>query len=127
MSVKHFMGTPYTFCRNQGACFWKYCTSVEGASDGLGVFLAVPGGSPFSILNFAKGIHSCLGEEWGGGMLEAELPSFLVPFLAYFYYNLASHEVFPEEENVLTMPKQAFSSTWRLCFSFWSHLGLPTK
>ena len=24
-------------------------------------------------------------------MFQAELPSFLVPFLAYFYYNLASH------------------------------------
>lgn len=39
-------------------------------------------------------------------MLEAELPSFLVRFLAYLYYNLASHEVFQEEEHVLTMPKE---------------------
>lgn len=48
-------------------------------------------------------------------MLEAELPSFLVPFLAYLYYNLASHEVFPEEKHVLSMPKETvfhFDPIW---------------
>lgn len=84
---------------------------MERASHGLVVFLAVRGGSHSEHSYFAKCIHSCLGE-WGGGMLQAELPGFLVPFLAYFYYKLASHEAFPEEENVLTVPKQAFSSTW---------------
>lgn len=65
-----------------------------------------------SFLALSTVFIPALGRSEAGECFKHELPSFLVPFLAYFYYKLASHEVFPEEENVLTMPKQAFSSAW---------------
>lgn len=77
------------------------------------------------LISMPRMFISALGRsraEQGGGMLQAELPSFLVPFLAYFYYNLASQEVFPEEENVPDhMPKQAFSSPCD-CVSHFDHI-----
>lgn len=93
----------------------------------LSVFLAVQVGRTFWA--FSSLCQVCSFLPWGGtqrgrGMFQAELPSFLVPFLAYFYYNLASHGSVPRGGKC---PGPCQNILLVIVFSFWSHSGLLTQ
>ena len=128
LSIKTFLGVPCAFWQNQGACFWECCNRIESRT-WLGVFLAVQVGRTFWA--FSSLCQVCSFLPWGGtqqgrGMFQAELPSFLVPFLAYFYYNLASHGSVPRGGKCPGLCQNILFYLW-LCFSFWSHSGLLTQ
>ena len=87
---KSFLGTPYAFCRNQEACFWKCCNRGWKGQDAVTVSACGQGGGGRGFETFylfAKYVHSCFGEELGEGNALSRTPvSFL--FIACFWLHM---------------------------------------